>query len=73
MKVCTSSYEDNNDTDEEHSIDSLYLQPDNGYEHTVFKLHTKQKISVARVTLILMAKEIEDRVNEMGNEEGELE
>ena len=44
---------DTNDTDEERSIDALYLgRADNGSGHIVFKLDTKAVVSVNRVVLI---------------------
>lgn len=53
-------------------MDGLYLgATENGCGHTVFKMQTKQKISVPGITLILMTKDVEDRVKEMGKDEGE--
>ena len=55
-----------NDTSEERSVNDLYLGPaDNSFGHSVFRLQTTQKISVLRMTLIPMIKDIEDRVNKM--------
>ena len=43
----------NNDTGKERSIDALYIgRADNGSGHMVFKLSTKQPVSVNRVTVI---------------------
>jgi hypothetical protein len=43
----------NNDTGKERSIDALYIgRADNGSGHVVFKLSTKQRVSVNRVTAI---------------------
>jgi hypothetical protein len=44
-----------NITDQERSVDSLYIRrADNGSGHVVFKLNTKQPVSVNRVTVILL-------------------
>jgi hypothetical protein len=43
----------NNDTGKERSVDALYIgRADNGSGHVVFKLSTKQRLSVNRVTAI---------------------
>jgi hypothetical protein len=43
----------NNDTGKERSIDALYIgRVDNGSGHVIFKLSTKQRVSVNRVTAI---------------------
>ena len=61
-------------TGEEQSVDSLYLGPaDNGCGYIVFKLQTKQPISVPQVTLIPMTNDIINRVNQMGKDKGEQE
>ena len=63
-----------NDTGKERSIDGLYLGPaDNGCRHSVFTLQTEQPISVPRVTPIPITKDITNRVNQLGKEEGEEE
>lgn len=42
-------------TEEERTVNSLYIgQANNGSEHWVFNLDTKQPISVNRVTVIPM-------------------
>ena len=51
----------NIDTWEERSINSVYLGlTENGCVYIVFKLQTKQAISVPRVTLILMPQDVID-------------
>ena len=63
-----------NDTGKERSVDGLYLGPaDNGCGHSIFKLQTKQPISVPRVTPIPITDDIIRRVNQLGKEEGEQE
>lgn len=63
-----------NDTGEERSVDSLYFVPeDNGCGHIVFKLQTKQPISVPSVTLIPITDDTTNLVNQMGKDEGEQE
>jgi hypothetical protein len=43
----------NNDTGKERSVDALYIgRAGNGSGHVVFKLSTKQRVSVNRVTAI---------------------
>jgi hypothetical protein len=43
----------NNDTSKECSVDALYIRrADNGSGHVIFKLSTKQRVSVNRVTAI---------------------
>jgi hypothetical protein len=43
----------NNDTGKERSVDALYIgRADNGSAHVIFKLSTKQRVSVNRVTVI---------------------
>ena len=55
-------------------MDGLYLGPaDNGCGHSIFKLQTKQPISVPRVTPIPITNNIIKRVNQLGKEEGEEE
>ena len=56
-----------NDTDVERTVDSLYLgRNDNGSGHWVFKLDTKERISVNRITVIPMSKDFIERIDEMG-------
>ena len=60
------------DTGKERSVDGLYLGPaDNGCGHSIFKLQTKQPISVPRVTPIPITNDIIRRVNQLGKEECE--
>ena len=59
-----------NSTDQERSIDALYLERvENDSGHIVFKLDTKAIVSVNRVVLIPTPSTIIDRVNEMGHSE----
>ena len=45
-----------NDTKEEQTIDLLYIgQANNGSGHWVFKLDTKQAVSMNRVTIVPMS------------------
>ena len=63
-----------NDTGKEKGVDGLYLGPaDNGCSHSIFKLETKQPISVPRVTPIPITNNIFKRVSQLGKEEGEEE
>ena len=57
-------------TEEEQTVDALYLgRSDNGSGHKVFKLSTKEPISVNRVTVIPTPQDIIDLVNRMGEKE----
>lgn len=59
-------------TEEERTVDSLYIGPaDNDSGHWIFKLDTKQSISVNRVTVIPMCQDFIDRVTKMGLEDGQ--
>ena len=49
-------------------MDSLYIA-DNGCGHWVFKLDTKQPISVNIITLVPMLADFMDRINKMGKED----
>ena len=63
-----------NETDEERTVDALYIGPDNnGTGYYKFKLKTKEKILVPKVTSIPMSELITKVVNEMGGKEGEAE
>ena len=63
-----------NDTDEERSIDALYLgRANNGSSHIIFKLDTKTVVSVNRVVLISTPTTIIDTVNEIGRSEKQPE
>jgi hypothetical protein len=63
-----------NDTGEERSIDSLYIgRADNGSGHTVFKLSTKQPVSVNRVTVIPTNDATIKVVNDIGEQESQPE
>jgi hypothetical protein len=60
--------------DQERSIDSLYIgRADNGSRHTVFKLSTKQVVSVNRVTTTPTSESIVQTVNDIGEQEGQPE
>jgi hypothetical protein len=59
-----------NSTDKERSIDSLYIgRADNGSGHQVFKLNTKQPVSVNRVTIIPTSEATIQTVNDIGEQE----
>ncbi|OEU05712.1 hypothetical protein FRACYDRAFT_258571 [Fragilariopsis cylindrus CCMP1102] len=63
-----------NSTDEERSIDALYIgRADNGSGHVVFKLSTKQPVSVNRVTIIPTTEALINTVNEIGEQERQPE
>jgi hypothetical protein len=63
-----------NDTGEERSIDSLYLgRADNGSGHEVYKLSTKQLVSVNRVTEIPTTDDMIDTVNDIAEQEAQPE
>jgi hypothetical protein len=63
-----------NDTDKERSVDSLYIgRADNGSGHVVFKLNTKQPISVNRVTVIPTTEATIKIVNDIGEQENQPE
>jgi hypothetical protein len=63
-----------NDTDQERSIDSLYIgRADNGSGHVVFKLNTKQPVSVNRVTPITTTETIIKTVNDIAEQEKQPE
>jgi hypothetical protein len=65
---------DTNSTDEERSIDGLYIgRADNGSGHIVFKPNTKQPVSVNRVTIIPTTEAIITTVNNIGEEENQPE
>ena len=63
-----------NDTEQERSVCSLYIgTADNGSGHTVFKLNTKETISVNRITEIPMSGDFIEKVNQMAIREGQPE
>jgi hypothetical protein len=63
-----------NSTDQERSIDALYLgRADNGSGHSVFKLSTKQVVSVNRVTVIPTSEATSKVVNDIGRQEEQPE
>jgi hypothetical protein len=63
-----------NNTEQERSIDSLYIgRADNGSGHVVFKLNTKQPVSVNRVTIIPTTDAIIKTVNDMAEQEQQPE
>jgi hypothetical protein len=63
-----------NNTGEERSIDSLYIgRADNGSGHEVFKLSTKQPVSVNRVTIIPTNEATIKTVNNIGEGENQPE
>jgi hypothetical protein len=63
-----------NSIDEERSVDALYIgRADNGSGHIVFKLNTKQPVSVNRVTKIPTTDVIINTVNNIGEQEKQRE
>jgi hypothetical protein len=61
-----------NKTDQERSIDSLYIgRADNGSGHVVFKLNTKQAVSVNRVTVIPTSEATIKMVDDVGEQESQ--
>jgi hypothetical protein len=63
-----------NSTDQERSVDALYLgRADNGSGHVVFKLSTKQPVSVNRVTVIPTNEATIKTVNDIGEQESQPE
>jgi hypothetical protein len=63
-----------NSTDQERSIDSLYIgRADNGSGHEVFKLNTKQVVSVNRVTVIPTSEAAIKIINDIGEQENQPE
>jgi hypothetical protein len=63
-----------NSTDQERYVDALYIgQADNGSGHTVFKLNTKQPVSVNRVTVIPTSEATIKTVNDIGEHESQPE
>ena len=61
-----------NDTDIERAIDSLYIgRNDNGSGHWVFKLDTKERVSVNRLTVIPMSNNFIERINKMGTSDSQ--
>ena len=63
-----------NSTEEERTVNSLYIgRADNGSGHWVFKLDTKQPISLNRITLVPMLVDFMDRINKMGKEDNALD
>ncbi|OEU08351.1 hypothetical protein FRACYDRAFT_250146 [Fragilariopsis cylindrus CCMP1102] len=63
-----------NSTDEERSIDALYIgRADNGSGHVVFKLNTKQPVSVNRVTIIPTTDALVNTVTNIGEQEQQPE
>jgi hypothetical protein len=63
-----------NDTDQGRSIDALYIgRADNGSGHVVFKLNTKQPVSVNRVTIIPTSEANMKTVNDIGEQERQPE
>jgi hypothetical protein len=63
-----------NSTDLERSIDALYIgRAENGSGHEVFKLSTKQPVSVNRVTIIPTSEATINTVNDIGEQENQPE
>jgi hypothetical protein len=63
-----------NDTDQERSIGALYIgRADNGSGHVVFKLNTKQPVSVNCVTIIPTSEANMKTVNDIGEQERQPE
>jgi hypothetical protein len=64
----------NNDTGKERSVDALYIgRADNGSGHIVFKLSTKQPVSINRVTVITPTADHIKFVNDMAEAENQPE
>ena len=62
-----------NQTNEERTVEALYIGPNNnGTGHYKFKLMTKEKILVPKVTPLSMLESIIKVINEMGAKEGEV-
>jgi hypothetical protein len=62
------------DTGKERSVDALYIgRADNGSGHVVFKLSTKQPVSVNRVTVITPTDDHIKFVNDMADGENQPE
>ena len=56
-----------NNTDVERTIDSLYIGRNNNRSGCwMFKLDTKEQVSVNRVTVIPMSKDFREKINEIG-------
>jgi hypothetical protein len=63
-----------NSTDIERPIDAIYNgRADNGSGHSVFKLNTKQVVSVSRVTEIFTSEATKKIVNDNGEGKGQPE
>jgi hypothetical protein len=63
-----------NSTDQERSVDALYIgRADNGSGHAVFKLNTKQPLSVNRVTIIPTSEATIKTVNDIGEHKSQPE
>jgi hypothetical protein len=63
-----------NDTNQERSIDALYIgQGDNGSGHVVFKLNTKQPVSVNCVTVVPTSEADMKTVNDIGEQDNQPE
>jgi hypothetical protein len=63
-----------NSTDKERSVDALYIgRADNGSGQTVFKLNTKQTISVNRVTIIPTSEATIKTINDIGENKNQPE
>jgi hypothetical protein len=63
-----------NSTDQERSVNALYIgRADNGSGHTVFKLNTKQPVSVNRFTVIPTSEATIKTVNNIGEHESQPE
>jgi hypothetical protein len=63
-----------NSTDNERSVDALYIgRADNGSGHSVFKLSTKQVVSVNRVTIISTTEATMKTVNDIAEQENQPE
>ena len=59
-------------TEEERTVDALYLgHADDGSGHEVFKLSTKERISVNKVTVLSTPQAFIDLVNMMGEKENQ--
>ena len=65
--ICAGHIGASNNTNKEQTIDLLYIgQANNGSGHWLFKLDTKQAVSVNRITIVPMSDDFQQRVNKLG-------
>ena len=61
-----------NNTDVKRTIDLLYIgRNDNGSGHWVFKLNTKEQVSVNGITVIPMSKDFRQQIDEIGTNDAQ--